>query len=60
MLKKPIKVEVVQEGEERFLLKIYDDGTETRMPIVNAPKKRPKALRPYWYWELRTGRRKFF
>jgi hypothetical protein len=60
MTRRPIKVEVMQEGDKRFLLKIYDDGTEQRTPIVKMPKKRRNTSRPYWYWELGTGRRKFF
>ena len=59
MSKKPLKVEVIQERDERVLLKIYDDGTEERTPIVKMQKMR-KSSRPYWYWELGTGRRKFF
>jgi hypothetical protein len=60
MPKRPIKIEIVGDGEERALLKVYDDGTEERMPIVKAPKKQRASSRPYWYWELGTGRRKFF
>jgi hypothetical protein len=60
MTRRPIKVEVTQEGDKRFLVKIYDDGTEQRTPIVKLPKKRRSTLRPYWYWELGTGRRRFF
>lgn len=60
MLKKPIRIEIIEEGEERTLLKVYRDGTEERTPIVNEPKKRRAVSRPYWYWELATGRRKFF
>jgi hypothetical protein len=60
MTKKPIKVEIMQEGDERYLLKTYDDGREGRVPIVKIPKKRRTSSRPYWYWELGTGRRKFF
>ena len=60
MSKKPIRVEVVQEGDDRLLLTIYDDKTEERTPILKTEKKRRNAPRPYWYWSLRTGRRKFF
>ncbi len=42
MLKKPIKIEVVQEGDERFLLKAYADGSEERAPIVKLPRKPPR------------------
>jgi hypothetical protein len=32
--KKPIKIEIVKEGDKRFLLRIYGDGSEERQPIV--------------------------
>ena len=38
----PIRIEVVQEGDQRFLLKGYSDGTEERTPIVKLPKKPPR------------------
>jgi hypothetical protein len=60
MAKQPSKVEIVREGEERILLRQYVDGTEERTPIVREPKKVRRSSRPYWYWELATGRRKFF
>lgn len=60
MLKKPVRVEIVQEGDERLLLTVYDDQTEERTPIVRTGKKRRDSPRPYWYWSLGTGRRKFF
>jgi hypothetical protein len=60
MPKKPSKFEVMQEGDERFLHKTYDDGKVERTPIVKIPKNRRSSSRPYWYWELATGRRKFF
>ena len=60
MSRKPIKVEIVEAGDERVLLKIYDDGTQVRTPVVKTPKKKRSSSRPYWYWMLKTGRRKFF
>jgi hypothetical protein len=60
MAKKPVKVEIIEESEERVLLTAYDDGTEERVPIVKTPKKKRATSRPYWYWDLATGRRKFF
>lgn len=42
MPKKPIKVEFIQEGDERFLLKEYADGSEERVPIVKLPRKAPR------------------
>lgn len=60
MSKRPIKIEIVEENGERLLCKVFEDGTEERMLIVSGSTKRRVASRPYWYWELRTGRRKFF
>ena len=42
MPKKPIKIEIIQEGDERFLLKEYADGSEERVPIVKLPRKPPR------------------
>jgi hypothetical protein len=42
MPKKPIKIEVIQEGDERFLLRCYADGSEERVPIVKLPRKPPR------------------
>jgi hypothetical protein len=39
MLKKPRKIEVIQEGDERILLKEYADGSEERVQIVKRPRK---------------------
>jgi hypothetical protein len=61
MARNPIKVEVVEEGEERFLLKEYPDGTEERVPVVKEPaRKKRLSSKIAWYWDLKTGRRKFY
>jgi hypothetical protein len=39
MLRKPRKIEVIQEGDQRILLKEYADGSEERVPIVKLPRK---------------------
>jgi hypothetical protein len=39
MPEKPIKIEVVQEGEERFLVETFADGRQNRVPIVKLPRK---------------------
>jgi hypothetical protein len=33
------KVEIIQEGDERFLLRVYADGSEERVCIVKLPRK---------------------
>jgi hypothetical protein len=42
MPKKPIKIEIIQEGDERFLLKQYADGSDERVPIVKLSRKPPR------------------
>jgi len=61
MAKKQVSVEVIEEGDERFLLKTYADGTTERVPIVKGPPK-PKRLsnKIAWYRDLRTGRKIFY
>jgi hypothetical protein len=58
MPKKPIKIEVIEEGDERFLLKIFSDGSEERRPIVKRRKRpRPKVD---WSRKLSTGLKRGF
>ena len=45
MPRKPIKIEIVQEGDQRFLARIFSDGSEERLRIVKLPRKPP----PYPY-----------
>ena len=45
MSKNPTKIEVRQEGDERFLLKSFADGSQERTPIVKLPRKPPRS--PY-------------
>jgi hypothetical protein len=42
MAKNPTKIEVVQEGDGRFLLKTFADGSEERTPIVKLPRNPPR------------------
>jgi hypothetical protein len=42
MQKNPIRIEIIQEGDERFLLRMYADGTQERLPIVKLPAKPPR------------------
>jgi hypothetical protein len=61
MVKKPVSIEVIEEGDDRFLFKAYSDGTEERVPIVKGPPK-PERLsnKIAWYRDLKTGRKKFY
>jgi hypothetical protein len=58
MPKKPIKIEVVQEGDERFLLKVFAHGGEEREPIVKLPRKPPRF--PYRKVTFDKSRKKGF
>jgi hypothetical protein len=40
MPKEPVQIEVVQEGDERFIVKTFADGSEERVPIVKLPRNR--------------------
>jgi hypothetical protein len=56
MAKTPTKIEVMQEGDERFLLMTFADGREERKPIVKLPRK---PLRfPYRKVTFDKGRKK--
>jgi hypothetical protein len=52
MPKPPRSIEIVQEGEERFIVKTFDDGSEQRVPIVKLPRKKRYPDRPYWTWKF--------
>ena len=52
MAKKPISIEIVQEGDERFILTTFADEETTREPIVKARRKKRFPDRPYWHWDL--------
>jgi hypothetical protein len=39
MPKEPVQIEVVQEGDERFIVKTFADGSEEPVPIVKLPRK---------------------
>jgi hypothetical protein len=58
MPKEPISVEIIQEGEERFMLKTFGDGTEERVPIVKLPRKQPRYS--YRKWTFDKSRKKGF
>jgi hypothetical protein len=61
MLKQPTSVEIIEQGDERFLVKTYADGKEERVPIVaEPPRKKLLSSKIAWYRDLKTGRRKFY
>jgi len=56
--KEPLNIEVIQEGEERYVLKTFADGSEKRIPVVKAPR-RPSRF-PYRKWSFDKSKRKGF
>jgi hypothetical protein len=60
MTKNPRKIEIVQQGDERFILKVFADGREEREPIAKLPRKKRYPPRPYWQWDLSKIRKKDF
>jgi hypothetical protein len=42
MPKEPVQIEVVQEDDERFIVKTFADGSVERVPIVKLPRKPPR------------------
>jgi hypothetical protein len=60
MSKKLISIEIVQEGDERFILKTFADGETTREPIVKLPRRKRYPDRPYWNWEFDKSKKKNF
>jgi hypothetical protein len=42
MSKNPVKIEVVQDDDGRFIVRTFADGREERLPIVKLPRKPPR------------------
>ena len=60
MPKKPVSIEVVQEGDERFLVKTYANGETVRESIVKRPRRKRYPDRPYWHWTFDKTKKKGF
>jgi hypothetical protein len=58
MPKDPVEIKIVEEGDERFMVKVFADGTEERTPIVKLPRK-PSRF-PYRTVTLDKSRKKGF
>jgi hypothetical protein len=58
MSKQPVKIEVVEVGEERYLLKVFADGSEQRELISKSPRKKRYPDRPYWNWNFDKNKKK--
>jgi hypothetical protein len=58
MPKEPVSVEIIQEGDQRLMLKTFADGTEKHVPIVKLPRKRPRYT--YRKWSFDKSKKKGF
>jgi hypothetical protein len=56
MPKEPRDIKIVQEGDERYVLKTFADGSEERTPIVRLPRKRSRF--PYRKWSFSKSKNK--
>ena len=52
MKKKPIRIEIMEEAEGRFIVRTYADGAVEREPVVKLPRKKRYPPRPYWQWKF--------
>ena len=50
MKRKPIKVEVAEGPDGRFIVRTYADGVVEREPVVRLPRRKRYPPRPYWQW----------
>jgi hypothetical protein len=58
-MKKPISIEVVEEGEERFMLLTYEDGTVIRRPVDDKKATRRPRLPVQRLSKDRTRKKQF-
>lgn len=56
--RRPLKVEIVQEGDERFIVKTLADGSERREPVVKLPWKKASPAPTILEADLNKGRKK--
>jgi hypothetical protein len=54
MSRKPIKIEIVEEADGRFIVRTFADGAVEREPIVRLPRKKRYPPRPYWEWKFKV------
>ena len=56
MPREPVDIEIFQEGDERYMLKTFADGSEERVQIVKLPRK-PSRF-PYRKWSFDRSKKK--
>ena len=54
MARKLVGIEVIEEGDERFLVKTFEDGSEERKPIVTEQRKK-RLRRIDWSRKYSSG-----
>lgn len=59
MAKKPVHIEIIEEDDVRYLLKVFDDGSEVRHPIVKETRRK-KLRRIDWSRKLGAGSKRGF
>jgi hypothetical protein len=59
MPRKPIQIEVIEEEDQRYLLKVFDDGSEERHLIVK-DSRRKQSRRIDWSRKLSSGLKRGF
>jgi len=60
MPKKPTRIEIIEEGDQRFLLKTFADGKEKREPIVKLPRKTRPRPKVDWSRKYSSGLKRGF
>jgi len=58
MPREPVDIEIIQDGGERYMLKIFADGSEERLSIVTLPRK-PSRF-PYRKWSFDRSNKEGF
>ena len=56
--KQPVDIEIIDDGDERYVLKTFADGSEERIPVVKTSRK-PSRF-PYRKWSFDKSRKKGF
>jgi hypothetical protein len=55
---KPIKVEIVDEANQRFIVRTFADGKQKRDVLVKLPPKKRSPKHSYWHWNLGSSVKK--
>ena len=58
MNRKPLRVEVIEEEGQRFIVQTFSDGSVSRHPVVKLPRKKRYPPRDYQKRDLNRSRKK--